>query len=522
MIRHRGFSAIFRLSLWGDIIMRPAVRSGIALVCAFAFLGAGPADAEKRVALIVGNAAYGHHAQLANVPNDAAAIAALFKAAQFDAVELRHNLGVVELRRALREFSRHAAEADVAVVFYAGHGIEVGQVNYLVPVDARLTTDFDVDDEAVPLDRVLQAMEHARRLRLVLLDACRENPFVGSMKRTSATRSVGRGLARIEPASTNTLIAYATRPNAVAEDGKGPNSPFTAALARHLLTPGLDLRIALGHVRDEVLASTGHKQEPYVTGSLGGGIVSVAAASATLEPVPLAPSKDAEEAQRLKMEMLAREEELRKARADAQAARADAKLAEQRRQEALALAAKVAVLPKPEPPRAEAPKPDAPSAGGSLNGTWTIKWTVSSGCTKAPAAAAPIPYLRSPGRSAATRAACPGRSPTRAPYTGPFRRRWVTARGSTARGRFAAKEAPGPAAEILAGASSGSRPSATRLAVQGPSPGVLRNPLAAMRIGRSVPWSVSPGSGAPADASLAGCCCSSTPVVSQSGSGEPI
>jgi hypothetical protein len=117
--------------------------------------------------------------------------------------------------------------------------------------------------------------EPAKRLRLVILDACRENPFVRSMKRTVATRSVGRGLARIEPSTPNTLIAYATKPNATAEDGEGPNSPFTAALVRHLLTPGLDLRIVLGNVRDEVMESTGNKQEPYVTSSVGGGTIAI-------------------------------------------------------------------------------------------------------------------------------------------------------------------------------------------------------------------------------------------------------
>jgi caspase domain-containing protein len=235
-----------------------------------------PAHAEKRVALVIGNGSYAHISGLPNVANDATAMAALFKAAKFDAVEVKQNLGVADLRRTLREFARRVADADVAALFYAGHGIEVGQVNYLIPVDARLVTDFDVEDETVPLYRVLQAMEPAKRLRLVILDACRENPFTKSMKRTVAERSVGRGLGRVEPAISNTLMAFATKPNAIAEDGKGSNSPFTAALVKHLLTPGLDLRIALGHVRDEVLASTGNRQEPYVTGSLGGGIVSIA------------------------------------------------------------------------------------------------------------------------------------------------------------------------------------------------------------------------------------------------------
>jgi uncharacterized caspase-like protein len=253
------------------------------------------ARAEKRVALVVGNAKYEHIAGLPNVPNDATAMANLFKAAKFDSVDVRHNVGVAELRRALKEFAGRTADADVAVLFYAGHGIEVGPTNYLIPVDARLVTDYDVEDEAVPLDRVLQAMEPAKRLRLVLLDACRENPFLKSTKRTVAVRSVGRGLGRVEPATTDTLIAYATKANAIAEDGKGPNSPFTAALVKHLLTPGLDLRIALGHVRDEVLASTGKKQEPYVTGSLGGGIVSIAPAlpGAEAKPVAVSPPPDA-------------------------------------------------------------------------------------------------------------------------------------------------------------------------------------------------------------------------------------
>jgi hypothetical protein len=255
--------------------MRYSLCLGATICIALAASFPTSAHAEKRVALVIGNGSYAHIAGLPNVANDATAMTALFKAAKFDAVDVRQNLGNADLRRTLREFAGRAADADVAVMFYAGHGIEVGQVNYMVPVDARLVTDFDVEDEAVPLDRVLQAMEPAKRLRLVILDACRENPFIKSMKRTVAARSVGRGLGRVEPSMSNTLIAFATKPNAIAEDGKGSNSPFTAALVKHLLVPGLDLRISLGHVRDEVLTSTASKQEPYVTGSLGGGIVSI-------------------------------------------------------------------------------------------------------------------------------------------------------------------------------------------------------------------------------------------------------
>ena len=215
------------------------MRAVVRLLVAFCGIIAGltEARAEKRVALIVGNASYTHIAGLPNVPNDAAAMAALFKAARFEAVDVAQNLGVADLRRAIKAFAGKAADADVAVLYYAGHGIEVGQTNYLIPIDARLASDFDVEDKTVPLDRVLQAMEPVKRLRLVILDACRENPFLKSMKRTAATRAVGRGLGRVEPPAPNTLIAFATKPNATAEDGMGPNSPFTAALVKHLLTP---------------------------------------------------------------------------------------------------------------------------------------------------------------------------------------------------------------------------------------------------------------------------------------------
>ena len=125
--------------------------------------------------------------------------------------------------------------------------------NYLVPVDAKLERDTDVYDEAFSLDRVLVAVAPAKQLRLVILDACRDNPFARTMKRSVASRSIGRGLARIEPASPNTLIAYSAKAGSTALDGDGKNSPFTLALARYLATPGLDVRKAFGFVRDDVL-----------------------------------------------------------------------------------------------------------------------------------------------------------------------------------------------------------------------------------------------------------------------------
>src|SRR5262249_18882262 len=177
----------------------------------------------------------------------------------------------------------------IAVVYYAGHGIEFDGVNYLIPVDAELASDVDVDDETISLDRVLRMLDPVKRLRLVILDACRENPFAKKMTRTVASRSVGRGLAKIEVTTTDTLVAFAAKAGMTAADGSGDHSPFTAALIDSLAIPGLDLRIAFGRVRDEVMKNTDNKQEPYVYGSIGGSTIALVAKPAeksVQEPTP--------------------------------------------------------------------------------------------------------------------------------------------------------------------------------------------------------------------------------------------
>jgi uncharacterized caspase-like protein len=247
------------------------VRS--ALIIALGFLlsiSADPALADKRVALVIGMSRYQQVPQLANPARDADAMAALFKKAGFNVVDSEHDLGISDLRRVIREFSELSRDADVSVVFYAGHGIEVDGTNYLVPADARLLSDFDVEDETVSLDRVLKALDPVKRLKLVILDACRDNPFAKTMKRSVASRSIGRGLAKVEPAMSDTLIAFAAKAGAVASDGDGQNSPFATALVKYIAEPGLDLRLAFGRVRDDVLKSTANRQEPFVYGSLGG------------------------------------------------------------------------------------------------------------------------------------------------------------------------------------------------------------------------------------------------------------
>lgn len=252
------------------------MRSAFFFLLALIFsISTDAAWAGKRVALVIGVSAYKQVPQLTNPARDADAMTALFKKAGFDTVDNRRDLGISELRRAIRDFSATSQDADVAVVYYAGHGIEVDGANYLVPADARLASDFDIEDETISLDRVMRALDGARRLKLVILDACRDNPFATSMKRTVASRAIGRGLAKVEPSMSDTLIAFAAKAGAVASDGDGQNSPFATALVRNIAEPGLDLRIAFGRVRDEVLKATGNRQEPFVYGSLGGDTVAL-------------------------------------------------------------------------------------------------------------------------------------------------------------------------------------------------------------------------------------------------------
>lgn len=263
------------------------VRLAQLLACAGFILSLTTVDAlaDKRVALVIGNSAYKNVAKLPNPANDAAAIAALLKKAGFQTVIAKNDVANVEMRRAVREFTEAAATADIAVVFYAGHGIEINGGNYLIPTDAMLETDLDVDDETLSLDRIMHAMEPVKHLRLVILDACRDNPFSRSMKHTVASRSVGRGLAQVEPVTSDTLVAFAAKAGSTASDGSGGHSPFTTALLKYIAVPGLDIRLALGRVRDEVYNATGHKQEPFVYGSLGGADVSLVPMAAPPPPV---------------------------------------------------------------------------------------------------------------------------------------------------------------------------------------------------------------------------------------------
>jgi hypothetical protein len=275
----RNYFSVFLLPNYGQTML---FRNRLSALCALlsAVLLAQPAAAQKRVALVVGNSAYTSVPTLPNPARDAEAIGRLFESSGFNVVQLHRDLALAEMRRVVRDFSDQTRDADIAVIYFAGHGIEVGGTNYLLPVDAVLKRDIDIEDETVSLDRLLQVIEPAKRLRLIILDACRDNPFAKSMARTVARRSVGRGLARVEPVTSDTLIAFAAKAGMYATDGHGANSPFTSSLLKNLVVPGLDVRLALGRVRDEVLEATNHEQEPFVYGSLGGAIISLATGSA--------------------------------------------------------------------------------------------------------------------------------------------------------------------------------------------------------------------------------------------------
>jgi uncharacterized caspase-like protein len=248
-------------------------------------LWAGAAHAEKRIALVIGNSAYRHVTPLTNPKNDAHDVAVKLKALKFEVIEsldadYRH------LRSALQQFGRAAVGADIAMVYYAGHGIEVNKQNYLIPIDAKLKSDVDVEFETVDLDLLMRAVTPAKKLRVVVLDACRDNPFLQTMTRSlAATRSIGRGLAKVEPIG-DTLVAYAAKAGSVAADGAGRNSPYAAALLKHLGEPGLEIGLLFRKVRDDVLARTSGQQEPFVYGSLGseGFYFRKAPAAATSKP----------------------------------------------------------------------------------------------------------------------------------------------------------------------------------------------------------------------------------------------
>lgn len=240
---------------------------GLLLVCAL-LIGPAIASAAGRVALVVGNGTYTHIGQLPNPGNDASDVSSALRRLGFQ-VTVVFDANRAELTDALREFTRRSAGADASLVFYAGHGIEMDGVNYLLPVDARLERDTDVRYETVTLDDVLAATVGAG-LRLVILDACRNNPLARSMQRTVATRSVSQGsFGELNEGllGEQTLVAYSAAAGTTAADGTGRNSPYTTALLEYLQEP-LEIGVLFRRVRARVLELTGQRQRPHEYQSL--------------------------------------------------------------------------------------------------------------------------------------------------------------------------------------------------------------------------------------------------------------
>jgi formylglycine-generating enzyme required for sulfatase activity len=229
-------------------------------------VGIVPAQADKRVALVIGNSTYRNVSALPNTTNDATDISASFGRLGFSVTRVTDGT-FDDMRRALLQFGRDARGSEMAVVFFAGHGMEIGGENWLIPIDAELRSDTDAESEAIPLRSAMLQVANASSLGLVILDSCRNNPFAAKMQRSVRYRAVDRGLARVEP-TDNVLVAYAAKDGTTANDGNGRNSPFTAALLNNLEMPGVEINFLFRNVRDEVVAATKREQQPFVYGSL--------------------------------------------------------------------------------------------------------------------------------------------------------------------------------------------------------------------------------------------------------------
>jgi hypothetical protein len=231
-----------------------------------------PSKAQKytiRKALVIGNANYIDQTPLKNPINDAKAVAAKLKQVGFD-VTYKEDLGVRDFGRTLSAFERNLSGSDMSLFYYAGHGIEIEKQNYLIPVDAEINASEDVRYETVMLDDAITASLNTSRLSMVLIDACRDNPFSGKV--TGGNRSVGRGLSivEVEKGNVNQIISFAASSGEVAEDGSGQNSPYASAIIDLLDKPNLEIGKMFRLVRDRVTEATGGKQKPVVNQDLSG------------------------------------------------------------------------------------------------------------------------------------------------------------------------------------------------------------------------------------------------------------
>jgi len=229
------------------------------------FLFAPSAAEARKVALIIGNGDYANTSRLVNPANDIRIIAASARQAGFDDVIVAADLAVNDFQKAMRDFRAKADGAEVAMVYYAGHGIEAQGKNWLIPTDAQLKSDLDLPYEAINLDRLMESVSGAQ-IRMVVLDSCRNNPFGRSWR--SGTRAVVNGLAGVE--ADDVLVIFAAAPGQTAADGTSGNSPFATSLAKRLPQPDMPVQLLGGLIRDDVLQATAGSQRPFVSASITG------------------------------------------------------------------------------------------------------------------------------------------------------------------------------------------------------------------------------------------------------------
>jgi len=238
-----------------------------------------PAARGTRMALVIGNGAYAHVKALPNPPNDARAVAKSLRDIGFTVSE-GVDLDRAAMQKMTREFLRAAARAQVALVYYAGHGVQIDGRNYLIPVDVELKPGTRMTDAMIDMDTITAGLDDQVRTNILILDACRNNPMAQQTASAGSSRGIEGASGLAAPASlgsgatlgAGTLIAFATAPGQVALDGEGANSPFSAALSRHLGTPGLEVQQMLTRVRAEVVSTTKNKQVPWSNSSLLGEV----------------------------------------------------------------------------------------------------------------------------------------------------------------------------------------------------------------------------------------------------------
>lgn len=260
-------SAAYALQPFDEIDVTMARKIAQERLAALTSKGPGTTtQAARRIALVIGNGAYKNVHALDNPQRDSQLIAASLKGVGFQSVTVANDLTRDKFFETLRAFAREAENSDWAVVYYAGHGFEVGGVNYLVPVDAKLAVDTDAEREAVSLEQVIASVSGAHQLRLLMLDACRNNPFAATMAHTIALKLVDKGFSDIEP-SAGFMVVYAAKHGETALDGEGANSPFAVAVARDIKEPRVEVRKLFDIVRDDVWTATRHAQQPFTYGS---------------------------------------------------------------------------------------------------------------------------------------------------------------------------------------------------------------------------------------------------------------